>query len=72
MQFFCPHGSNSFSPRMYAAISSCAVGSEYWALPGDGMPFSKRMNSYTANPTSQIINGTADGAWTKMELFKLN
>ena len=28
--------------------------------------------AYTANPTSQIINGTADGAWTKMELFKLN
>jgi len=28
--------------------------------------------AYTANPTSQVINGTADGAWTKMELFKLN
>jgi len=28
--------------------------------------------AYTANPTSQVINGTVDGAWTKMELFKLN
>ena len=28
--------------------------------------------AYTANPTSQVINGTADGAWTKLELFKLN
>jgi hypothetical protein len=28
--------------------------------------------AYTANPTSQVINGTADGAWTKMEVFKLN
>jgi hypothetical protein len=28
--------------------------------------------AYTANPTSQNIRGTADGAWTKMELFKIN
>jgi hypothetical protein len=28
--------------------------------------------AYTANPTSQDINGTADGAWTKMEIFKIN
>ena len=27
---------------------------------------------YTANPTSQVVTGTADGAWTKMEIFKIN
>jgi hypothetical protein len=27
---------------------------------------------YTSNPTSQVVNGTADGAWTKMEIFKIN
>lgn len=27
---------------------------------------------YTSNPTSQSIRGTADGAWTKMEIFKIN
>ena len=30
------------------------------------------VTAYTSNPTSQDINGTADGSWTKMELFKLN
>lgn len=28
--------------------------------------------AYTANTTSQNMIGTADGAWTKMEIFKLN
>ena len=28
--------------------------------------------AYTSNPTSQVVNGTADGAWTKMEIFKIN
>ena len=28
--------------------------------------------AYTSNTTSQNIVGTADGAWTKLELFKLN
>ena len=28
--------------------------------------------AYTGNPTSQVITGTADGAWTKMEIFKIN
>ena len=27
---------------------------------------------YTSNPTSQDIRGTADGSWTKMEIFKIN
>jgi hypothetical protein len=27
---------------------------------------------YTSNPTSQNITGTVDGAWTKMEIFKIN
>jgi len=27
---------------------------------------------YTSNPTSQVVTGTADGAWTKMEIFKIN
>ena len=27
---------------------------------------------YTSNPTSQTVRGTADGAWTKMEIFKIN
>lgn len=54
IQFFCPHGSNSFSPRRYAAISSCVVGNAYCALPGDGIPFSKRTNSYTANVMSSL------------------
>jgi hypothetical protein len=27
---------------------------------------------YTSNPTSQVVRGTADGAWTKMEIFKIN
>jgi hypothetical protein len=27
---------------------------------------------YTANPTNQVINGTPDGAWTKMEIVKIN
>lgn len=27
---------------------------------------------YTANPTSQDVRGTADGAWTKIEIFKIN
>ena len=27
---------------------------------------------YTANPTNQVVTGTADGAWTKMEIFKIN
>jgi hypothetical protein len=27
---------------------------------------------YTSNPTNQVVNGTADGAWTKMEIFKIN
>jgi hypothetical protein len=27
---------------------------------------------YTSNPTSQNIRGTGDGAWTKMEIFKIN
>jgi hypothetical protein len=27
---------------------------------------------YTANPTSHVVTGTADGAWTKMEIFKIN
>ena len=28
--------------------------------------------AYTSNPTSQVVAGTADGAWTKMEIFKIN
>lgn len=28
--------------------------------------------AYTSNPTSQVVTGTADGAWTKMEIFKIN
>jgi len=28
--------------------------------------------AYTGNPTNQVVNGTADGAWTKLELFKIN
>jgi hypothetical protein len=28
--------------------------------------------AYTSNPTSQNIRGTADGSWTKMEIFKIN
>jgi hypothetical protein len=27
---------------------------------------------YSGNPTSQVVTGTADGAWTKMEIFKIN
>jgi hypothetical protein len=27
---------------------------------------------FTGNPTSQVVTGTADGAWTKMEIFKIN
>lgn len=27
---------------------------------------------YTSNPTSQVVRGTADGSWTKMEIFKIN
>jgi hypothetical protein len=27
---------------------------------------------YTGNPTSQVVTGTADGSWTKMEVFKIN
>ncbi len=27
---------------------------------------------YTGNPTSQVVTGTVDGAWTKMEIFKIN
>jgi hypothetical protein len=27
---------------------------------------------YSGNPTSQVVTGTADGAWTKMEVFKIN
>lgn len=27
---------------------------------------------YTSNPTSQDITGTSDGAWTKLEIFKIN
>jgi hypothetical protein len=27
---------------------------------------------YTSNPTSQVVRGTSDGAWTKMEVFKIN
>ena len=30
------------------------------------------VTAYTSNTTSQNLIGTADGAWTKMELFKLN
>jgi len=30
------------------------------------------VTAYTSNTTNQVINGTADGAWTKLELFKLN
>lgn len=28
--------------------------------------------SLTSNPTSQIVPGNADGAWKKMEVFKIN
>ena len=28
--------------------------------------------AYTSNPTSQVVTGTADGSWTKMEIFKIN
>jgi hypothetical protein len=27
---------------------------------------------FTGNTTSQVVTGTADGAWTKMEIFKIN
>jgi hypothetical protein len=27
---------------------------------------------YTGNPTSQDVRGTADGSWSKMEIFKIN
>jgi len=27
---------------------------------------------YSGNTTSQVVTGTADGAWTKMEIFKIN
>lgn len=27
---------------------------------------------YTSNPTSQVVRGPSDGAWTKMEIFKIN
>jgi hypothetical protein len=27
---------------------------------------------YSGNPTSQVVTGTADGSWTKMEIFKIN
>ena len=27
---------------------------------------------FTGNTTNQVVNGTADGAWTKMEIFKIN
>jgi hypothetical protein len=27
---------------------------------------------YSGNTTSQVVVGTADGAWTKMEIFKIN
>jgi len=28
--------------------------------------------AYSSNPTSHVVTGTADGAWTKMEIFKIN
>ena len=28
--------------------------------------------AYTSNPTSQDVKGTTDGAWTKLEIFKIN
>ena len=27
---------------------------------------------FTGNPTSQVVTGTSDGVWTKMEIFKIN
>ena len=27
---------------------------------------------FTGNPTSQVVTGTVDGAWTKMEVYKIN
>jgi hypothetical protein len=27
---------------------------------------------FTGNTTNQVVTGTADGAWTKMEIFKIN
>jgi hypothetical protein len=28
--------------------------------------------AFTGNTTNQVVTGTADGAWTKMEIFKIN